>query len=516
MSPLSDFTSEDRAQLEQRGISVEEATRQLELLQGSSHAIELVRPCTIGDGVERLSHAEVDELSGLHASAAADGRLSKFVPASGAATRMFWELFYFEQGAGRDLEWPEIITRAKQGQPEASTLVAFLTEIRRFPFYDDLKRELARRGEDLDALAKAGRYRSILEALLGSRGMDYDSLPKGLLKFHAYADGARTPFEEHLIEASHYIEDKNGTCRSHFTISPAHRAGYERLLRTAPSCHEVGFSVQKPATDTLAVDGRGALLRDEQGRLLFRPGGHGALIENLNDLQADLVFVKNIDNVQPDRLKQPMVAWKRALGGYLVRLQRKVFDYMSRLRDTEPSERLHQEVLAFLREELHVELGPRPGTRSRDVEHAFLMERLNRPLRVCGMVPNTGEPGGGPFWVRDLDGTVTLQIVEKAQIDPARENQQAILHESTHFNPVDLVCGLRDAAGRPFDLRRFIDQDAVIVTKKTEGGREIKALERPGLWNGAMAGWNTIFVEVPLETFTPVKSVLDLLRDEHR
>jgi hypothetical protein len=509
LSHAHEFSAADRAQLAERGISIEEADRQLELLRTGAPRVELLRPATIGDGIERLAEGELDALSQLHRQAASSGRFAKFVPASGAATRMFRELLYFEQGPGRELTWQEILARASQGHAEARALVTFLSEVGRLPFHAELRAELHRRNEDLDALARAGEHRPILDALLGSRGLNCDNLPKGLLAFHSYSDGARTAFEEHLVEARHYIEDHAGLCRSHFTISPEHRAGYERQLQRAPAGHAVGFSVQRSATDTLAADERGQPLRDEQGRLVFRPGGHGALIENLSDLGADLVFIKNIDNVQPDRLKGPMVAWKRALGGMLVRLQRRVLQHMSALRQMRDDDgRVRQEALAFMKDELHVSAG--------GLDRAALLDRLSRPLRVCGMVPNTGEPGGGPFWVRGRDGTVSLQIVETAQVDPAREDQQGILRAATHFNPVDLACALRDESGKPFDLRRFVDPQAVIVTKKTEGGREIRALERPGLWNGAMAGWNTVFVEVPLATFSPVKSVLDLLREEHR
>jgi hypothetical protein len=308
----------------------------------------------------------------------------------------------------------------------------------------------------------------------------------------------------------------------HFTVSPEHRAGFDRLFRTvAPDYekrldvrYEVNDSVQKPSTDTIAVDGSGRPLRDADGQLLFRPGGHGALIENLADLEGDLVYVKNIDNVQPDHLREPTRIWKRMLAGHLVHLERRAHGYVARLRRAEAPAAVLADALRFAREELNIALGEREA--SSTTLQPLLLDRLDRPLRVCGVVPNTGEPGGGPFWVVDGDGRESVQIVETAQIDPGDSDQQTRLRQATHFNPVDLVVAVRDAEGRPHDLRSFIDPDAVIVTRKSAEGRELLALERPGLWNGAMARWNTVFVEVPLATFSPVKSVLDLLRAEHR
>lgn len=274
--------------------------------------------------------------------------------------------------------------------------------------------------------------------------------------------------------------------------------------------------MQKPSTDTLAVGHDDRPLRDRDSRLRFRPGGHGALIENLNDLDGDLIFVKNIDNVQPDRHMDEAVRWKRLLGGYLVRLQRRAFDYLGRLRRADAQPELVDEAMEFARRSLNITIDPSRVPMTFQAARAFLIDRLNRPLRVCGVVPNTGEPGGGPFWVADDWAGATLQIVEKGQVDPDDSAQQQILRQATHFNPVDLVCAVRDVEGRAFDLPAYVDADAVLISRKSDAGHELRALERPGLWNGAMARWNTVFVEVPLATFSPVKSVLDLLRDEHQ
>lgn len=416
------FSPEDRARIEAQGLTVEEVERQAALLRDPPPSAKLLRPCTAGDGVARIDEGEHAELLALAREAAGAGRLSKFVPASGAASRMFEFL-----GSG-DSDHPDV----RRFRENASS----------FAFSAD----------DLQALA---------------------ALPKGLLPFHRYAEAVRTPFEEHLVEGAATVRDAAGVCRVHVTVSPGHRAAFEAVLRQARprleretgARFEVRFSEQAPSTDTVAIDETGRLFRDSEGRLLFRPGGHGALLKNLAESGGDVVLVKNIDNVVPDDLRAPTLLWKRLLAGVLVRLER-------------------------------------ASTRV-------------RPLRACGVVRNEGEPGGGPFWVQGPGGE-TRQIVESAQVDLANPAQAAIWSAATHFNPVDLACSLRDASGRPFDLPRFVDERAVFIAKKTHEGRTLSALERPGLWNGAMALWETVFVEVPKETFAPVKTALDLLRPEHQ
>ncbi|MCB1036711.1 MAG: DUF4301 family protein, partial [Acidobacteria bacterium] len=343
-----------------------------------------------------------------------------------------------------------------------------------------------------------------------------------LIPFHSGLFGPRTAFEEHLVEALAYARDAEGRCRLHFTVAEgelprfeAHAAeAAERLKQAAgedaAASFEIRFSLQHPATDTLALDEAGHPFRLEDGRLLLRPGGHGALLRNLQELEADLVFIKNIDNVVPDARKGPTLTWKRLLGGYLVTCQERIFEQLRHLDAGEPG--AADEAVAFLVEELYL---PPERVPAREERKAFAFELLNRPIRVCGVVLNTGEPGGGPFWVRGEDGLASRQIVEAAQIASAPD-QQAILAAATHFNPVDLVCGLRDFRGRPFDLSRFVDPKTAFVSKKDHLGRPLTSLERPGLWNGAMAHWHTLFVEVPSETFAPVKTVFDLLRPEHQ
>ena len=516
------LTPKDISALGERGIELAEVERQLELFRRPTRYAALARPCVVGDGITAIAEADREALAERHDRAAADGRCLKFVPASGAASRMFKDLLYFTRGEGRGTDWDGVRELSGRGHAAAQALMRFHDHVQRFAFHDDLQASLHEDGKQLSDLLREGRVDAVLDRLLGTPGLGYASRPKGLLKFHRYDEGARTSFEEHLVEGASVVADGDGCCRLHFTVSPDHMAGFQELLESmGPALgerhgvrYEVGFSTQKPSTDTLAVDLDNQPFRSESGSLLFRPGGHGALIENLADLRGDVVFVKNIDNIQPDHAKPTAVLWKKVLCGFLLELQDATFALAARLRDEEATTALIDESQQFLRTRLNVELelptGDNEACRDR------LLDRLYRPLRVCGVVANTGEPGGGPFWVRGDDGVVSLQIVEKAQIDPGSESQQEMLHRSTHFNPVDLVCAVRDDSGRPFDLHDYIDESAVMIATKSAEGRELKALERPGLWNGGMARWNTAFVEVPLETFTPVKTVLDLLRPEHQ
>ena len=368
-----------------------------------------------------------------------------------------------------------------------------------------------------------GKYKAVVEGLLGSEGLNYGRLPKGLLKFHRYESGARTPFEEHLVEGAHYAKDGKGCVLVHFTVSPEHRALFEALAqekkadlgRELEAEFDISFSEQKPSTDTIAVNADNTPFRNADGTLLFRPGGHGALIENLNDIEADVVFIKNIDNVVPDRLKADTVTYKKLLAGVLVGLQAQAFAYLDELDEGNVGEDRLQEMLRFVEEQLHCK-----STAARALEGLELMDylycKLNRPMRVCGMVRNVGEPGGGPFWAYNPDGTVSLQILESSQIDMTDAKKKAMFEQGTHFNPVDLVCAVCNYEGTPFDLREYVDPATGFISHKSKDGRELKALELPGLWNGAMSDWNTIFVEVPLSTFNPVKTVNDLYREQHQ
>jgi hypothetical protein len=405
----------------------------------------------------------------------------------------------------------------------AREVLTFIRGLRRFAFYERLRDLVRRKGMSMEGLLADGDLSPVIRLLVTDEGMNYAGLPKGLLLFHEYENHNRTAFEEHLVESWYQVSDSRGRSRVHFTVSPEHRSQFQDLLEEVRPLYEqthgisldVTFSVQNPSTDTIAVDWNNRPFRGDDGRLVFRPGGHGALLENLHRLQGDIVFIKNIDNVVPDRLKGDTIYWKKILGGYLMDFQKRTFAYMDSLRSN-PHDSLLDQITTFAREELRLPVPDSLTMEPTEIRSAALRTLLNRPIRVCGMVPNEGEPGGGPFWVQEPLETESIQIVEGAQLDPDSEDQRRIFQSSSHFNPVDLVCGVRNVDGTPFDLTEYVDPHAIIITKKSSGGKELKALEHPGLWNGAMARWITLLVEVPITTFNPVKTVNDLLRDAHQ
>ena len=510
MSAKPDLSDADVRQLEEQGVSMDELQRQLEIFRNPPPFAKLVRACTVGDGIDTIDESRHANLLSHHGAAAAAGRLSKFVPASGAASRMFKTLLA-ELARDAPSSPAELARRASEGDASARDTLTLLERHADFAFTD----------EALASAAEARDVRAMLAHLLEEEGLGYASLPKGLLLFHRYPEGPRTAFEEQLHEAEAQVRDSEGRCRLHFTVSPQHRSGFESTLEKARTHFEsrgtrleVEFSVQHPSTDTVAVDAENRPFRDEEGRMLFRPGGHGALIQNLDELDSDIVLIKNIDNVVPDDAREPTNLWKKLLVGELVEIQGEVFAMLARLEE-KPGEAALDEAAGLLERRFGLELSASMKSGGLEARSARLIEALDRPLRVCGVVRNEGEPGGGPFWMVDGRDMVSAQIVEGSQIDPHDEGQQAIRQAATHFNPVDLVCALKDRKGRAYDLKRFIDEGTVFISTKSQGGRELKALERPGLWNGAMAYWNTVFVEVPITTFAPVKTVFDLLRDTH-
>jgi len=516
------LTEQDRLQAEALGISEAQIRSQILTFQRSSFFVRLARPCTVGDGIRSLAPEKLQDYVQVQQRAARQGRFLKFVPASGAATRMFQipSQFYYRRP---HLSLQEIRQQAAENDADAASFIRFLEELRRFAFFDDLKSAMQRHGLDLEDLLQQGRYPVILEYLLTSCGLGYEALPKGLLKFHRYGTKTRTAFEEHLVEAALTVRDANGVCRLHCTVSSEHQAAFRELFARAKSHYEdhcdarfeVEFSVQSHSSDTIAVDLDNQPFRDGDGRLLFRPGGHGALLENLNSLGGDLITLKNIDNVVPDRLKPSVTLWKQVLGGVLVVLQDACHHYLKRLTEGPAASSLFAEAITFAEQKLLIQLPETIRHWSFAERREFLVSRLNRPMRVCGMVRNVGEPGGGPFWVMGKDGALSLQVVESAQVDMKSSDQQRIWNSATHFNPVDIICAVRDYRGRPFNLRDYVDQEAVFIARKSSGGRELKALELPGLWNGAMSDWITVFVEVPRITFQPVKTANALLEPEH-
>lgn len=502
-------TEEDKKDLERKGITEEILKEQLKRFETGFPYMKVKSAAVVGDGILKVKDISV-YLTEWQEYLKEDHSVVKFVPASGAASRMFKSLFEFLSNGKNVLE--------KESDKK------FFDNIERFAFYNELNFHCKRNeGWDIPHLLHDEKYLAIVENLLGKKGMNYGFLPKGLLQFHKYSNRSRTPFEEHLVEGALYAKNKKGDIRLHFTVSPEHVDLFKKLLNARiddfsysyGANYDVTFSVQKSSTDTVAVDMNNQPFRTTSGEILFRPGGHGSLIENLDAIDADIVFIKNIDNVAPDAYKQPTVANKMLLAGVLVRLQKQIFEYQEILDNEKVSDELLQKMLTFVEKQLCVK-NQTNILESNAEKTAYLKKILFRPLRVCGMVKNEGEPGGGPFLCQNDNGTISSQILESSQFDMSNETQVEILKASTHFNPVDLVCAMKNYKGIKYNLLNFVDANTGFISQKSKDGRDLKALERPGLWNGAMSDWNTVFVEVPIETFTPVKVVNDLLRTEHQ
>lgn len=496
-------------QITEQGMSLEKVKEQLKNFKKGFPFLPIVEAATIGNGIKVLTETEISDFQETYPAKTDTKKIIKFVPASGAASRMFKDLFSFLEGDG-DIS-------------KSSFVQKFIQNIDRFAFYDDLDNSLKEAGSSLSKALSSQQYQLIISHLLNDNGLGYGQLPKGLLKFHHYADHDRTPTYEHFIEGVMYALGAENTVRLHFTVSPEHEEKFKaevalvkpKLEKEYGVKFDVSYSQQKKSTDTIAVDMDNQPFFEDDGSILFRPAGHGALLENLNEIDGDIIFIKNIDNVVPDRLKNATRDYKIAIGGLLLEIQEKVFDALKRLEtDNKPSTiKIGEKVIT---EVLEGKLPDGYASLSDKEKADYLISKLNRPIRVCGMVKNTGEPGGGPFWVKEDDGSLSLQIAETAQIDLADLTQKEILQASTHFNPVDLVCATKNYKGEKFNLLAYRDLRTGFITEKSKSGRDLKAQELPGLWNGSMADWNTVFVEVPLITFNPVKTVNDLLRDEHQ
>jgi hypothetical protein len=507
-------------EIELRGIDPKTVISQIGMFERGLPLMELQRPCVLGDGIVSIGN-EAESYASYYETESLNKRVIKFVPASGAASRMFRELL---AAAGRGLDGRgQIENAAKSGDGNARSVLRFVDELGKFAFHDDLESALQKNGFSLKKLLEQGEYAEIVEHTLYSKGLNYSNLPKGIIKFHKYSLYNRTAFEEHIVEAFTYTKDGTGRARVHFTLSPEqvdivsrHIDSMKEMYGGCSESLEVSYSVQKPSTDTIAVDMENRPLLDDSGKPVFRPGGHGALIENLNELDCDMAFIKNIDNVVPDGLKGETCLWKKAIGGYLIKLESLVYSALEKLTGGAPPESVSDELGTLREMGLNIEIPGGIGKPSGTEGASSLISALRRPLRVCGVVRNEYEPGGGPFWVRDREGAVSKQIVESAQVDMEDPGQKSVWLASTHFNPVDIVCSLRDDRGEAYHLHDFVDPEAGFISVKSLDGRDIKALELPGLWNGAMARWNTVFVEVPLITFNPVKTVFDLLRPEHQ
>ena len=500
-------TEQDLLQLEQMGLTTDAVQHQIDnFKQGfpKSHLDAAATPDN--NGIIRLADKEIARYEKQYRTLGRGKKLLKFVPASGAATRMFKDLYsftatYFGVAGNFAKEFPEVQT--------------FLENIHTFAFFNDLKATMEAADLDIEEYLQRGDYSTVINFLLKEQYLGYGSLPKALLKFHRYGAVQRTPLEEHIVEGALYAKCSDNTVNLHFTISPEHRSAFRRKIAEVKQYYEstfgiklhITFSEQKHYTDIIAVDEQNQPVRDEEGRLVFRPGGHGALIENLNEQHADLIFVKNIDNVVPDWMKHTTVIYKQVLAGMLLELREKCFD-MLRTLDTKPDDKTLAKLIRTAQKDFNIMVPEGCDART-------LHNLLNRPMRICGMVKNLGEPGGGPFYTIDSMGNRSLQVVESAQVNHNDPQQEAIFQASTHFNPVDLVCSTKNYRGRYFDLRLYVDPQTGFISKKSKGAMTVKSQELPGLWNGAMAHWITLFVEVPVATFNPVKTVNDLLRKEH-
>jgi len=502
------FTKNQLKQLEDQGLTLSDIEKQLSCFEYGFPPLNLISAATPSNGIEVLSEEDIFRYIIVYENFLFSGlKAMKFIPASGAASRMFTNLFNFLANATDE----EIANKLVETD---EYLQLFFNNFEKFAFYQSLKPTLQNKDSKIELVNK----------LLFTNGLNYANKPKGQILFHKYKDEIRTPFEEHLVETISYCTGSDGISKIHFTVSPEHLEGYEKLLDTVKTTYQkrygvhldVSFSFQHTSTNTIAVDEKNVPINDPDGNLIFRPGGHGALIENLGEQDSDLIFIKNIDNIVPDRLKSETKQFKKAMAGYLITVRNKIFDFSEKLDHQESlvNESLLSKIEVFLKKELKLNFANNFVSDSERVQ--FLKTILNRPIRICGMVKNEGEPGGGPFWVKSENGITSLQIVESAQIDKSIESHLSCFNQSTHFNPVDIVCSIVDYKGNKFNLNDFVDTNTGFITVKSVNGRTIKALELPGLWNGSMSNWTTIFVEVPNATFNPVKNINDLLRPQHQ
>ncbi len=511
---MIDFTAKDVQQLEEKGISKEKITDQIATFKEGIPFVKLKKTAIVGDGIHQYTKEEQNALITFFETHKRELSLLKFVPASGAASRMFKAMYNFLEVYSPD-----------QGSLEEyldtsgdKAVKQFVEQITHLPFYDEIMMRIT--GSYSSEGEKVCQF---VKTMLSEDGLNYGFYPKGLLLFHRYDEGAVTPFEEHLKEASYYAKTQ-GQAQLHFTISVQHEELFKveeakatpKISEKTDTTFTVSYSNQKPSTDTLAVTLENVPFRNADGTILFRPGGHGALIENLNDQEADVIFIKNIDNVVVESNLNAVADSKKMLAGVLLKVQQKAFTFAKALEEEEVTSHLLKNVKGFLEQELNVRLPENYDSFSVNDQVAILKDKINRPIRICGMVKNEGEPGGGPFWIQDKNGNISLQIIESAQVDMDNHDQVAIFKNSTHFNPVDLVCGVKNYKGEKYQLLNFVDAKQGFITEKTKEGKALKALELPGLWNGAMAFWNTLFVEVPLVTFNPVKTVNDLLKPSHQ
>ncbi|MDR1500284.1 MAG: DUF4301 family protein [Tannerellaceae bacterium] len=504
------LTDVDGLRIGEKGITEDRIGEQVGRFVTGFPAMRVMAPASVEKGICVVNdHDQACLMEAWDGYLLGSRKVVKFVPASGAASRMFKDLYAF--------------IRSGRREPETVAEKVFFDNIGSFAFCHALGEACLRHGAGLEEDLAQGRFRTVASTLVRRPGLNYGRRPKGLLPFHSYPRGERTAAEEHLAEGAMYAKNSLGEVNIHFTVSTEHMRAFKKLIDARKEFFEdkfsvkynISFSVQKSSTDTIAVDADNNPFRDESGHLVFRPGGHGALIENLNDLDADIVFIKNVDNVTPDSLKHSTIVYKKILAGLLVTLRKKIFEYLAILDGGKYSQKQIEEIIHFVQDKLLIRRNDIKLLEDAELV-LYLRHKLHRPLRVCGMVKNESEPGGGPFLALNPDGTISPQIVESAQIDLTDPAQKALADQSAYFNPVDIVCALRDHKGRKYNLTDHVDNNAGFISVKSRSGKELKALELPGLWNGAMSDWNTVFVEVPIQTFTPVKTLNDLLRPEHQ
>ena len=505
MKEINFFTTKDLRQINKSGLTPSDVERQMATYRRRSNYLKLNRPCAINDGILSIKKAAMEELIKLYDREAGKFRLLKFVPASGAASRMF-------------AQWFSVMGKGGFDTPALNQ--SFLRNFKKYPFYSLLKQN-KHAAQFLDQKNIQG----LLEYVLTGSGLNFGWLPKALIPFHSYqAEEARTALEEHLFEAAHYVRGAGDICHLHFTISQEHKKDVTKKLKAVKPKYEnlgrikykISSSVQSPATNMLAVDENNMPLRDDRGNLIFRPGGHGSLLTNLQNLDADFIFVKNIDNIVPEKLLKKILPYKKMMGGLALKLQQEIFTILREMENEELNSIQIEKIKYYCSRMLNIVFPTGMPQKSLKIQKKILFSTLNRPLRVCAIVRNEGEPGGAPFWVEERDGNQTVQIIESGHVDKINPDQMAVWSAARYFNPVDLVCCTKNYRGEKFNLDNYVNKDAYLITSKNEKGRSLKALESPGLWNGGMAYWNTVFVELPIIVFNPVKTVDDLLRPEHR
>lgn len=513
------FSEKDIKQIESKGLTIQKVKTQIDFIKSGLSYSNLVEAASEGNGILKFDKTQQKSYINLFDEKRDAISMVKFVPASGAATRMFKFLFKFLNEFNSNKETINAyINRSKH-----KDIQVFLAGLEKMPFFEEVVHKVHEVVPNFNDLSYDEKRVEFIKTILNEDRLNYSLYPKGLLPFHRYKEHVSTAFEEHLFEAALYASS-NGEANLHFTISENHRQKFDEEFKYIEEDLElktntnfnVSFSYQKPSTDTIALTMDNKCFREIDGSLLFRAGGHGALIENLNSQDYDIVFIKNIDNVVVSKHYEKIAYYKKVLAGVLLDAQKQVFNFLSLLENGQLKDIEIEAIKSLLSAKLNVIMPYDFDAYSDKAKINFFIDKLNRPIRVCGIVKNEGEPGGGPFWIKDKDGNMSLQIVEFAQIDFSNMKQKTIVKNATYFNPTDLACGTKNYKGEPFDLRKFVNPEAAFITNKSKDGQSIKALELPGLWNGSMAYWNSIFVEVPLLTFNPVKTVNDFLKPEHQ